>query len=188
MATLTWRGVTCDKIGMPIGFMILKRLAPFLCLFLWVSPVFSGGEVYQWTDSMGTIHFTDNPHSVPEYLRGSPDLTIRLDFDIGGGSSSEGEPSVTLTPPEITKMEPVWEPKAPEVFRSPEPRKAIPTVVDNSQHFTTIVVVNRIVRLRKKRRCCRGVFRPNFNDRRFVHPSVFNNGGSRQFIRPKLSQ
>jgi hypothetical protein len=28
------------------------------------------------------------------------------------------------------------------------------------------------------------VFQPSFDDRRFIHPSVFD-GGSRQFIHPK---
>lgn len=168
------------------AMMRTKKLGYLFWMFLLLPATPLRAELYQWIDSRGTIHFTDNLHSVPESLRDSPRLIIREDFEITGRWSE------TLTPPEVTIQEPILEPKVPEVVRlpRPEPAKVAPTIIDNSQHFTTIVIVNSFVRRSKKRRClipegCRPVFRPNFNDRRFIHPSVFNSGGSRQYIHPE---
>ena len=41
-------------------------LLVFLLIFL-ASPV--NGEVYKWTDSKGTVHFTDDPSLIPEEYR-----------------------------------------------------------------------------------------------------------------------
>jgi len=184
MATLNWRGVLCDKIAMSMGLHLLKTLAPFLCLFLWVPPVLSMGEVYQWTDSRGVIHFTDNYQLVPEPLKDTPRLIVREDF-LTEGEFSEASPQF-----EYQRQGPVPEPQAPEVkrFPVPEPVRVIPQVIDNSQHYNTIVVVNSFATRQFARRClqpngCRPVFRPNFRDRRYIHPSVFGRG-SRQYIRP----
>ncbi|MFQ5853692.1 MAG: DUF4124 domain-containing protein [Candidatus Binatia bacterium] len=167
---------------------ILKALVSFFCLFLWLSPVFSAGQVYQWTDSRGVIHFTDDYQAVPEPLKGSPRLVVREGFQI------EGESSKTSTLSQTPGQRPIPEPKAREVIRAPEPQavKAVPAIIDHSQHFTTIVVVNSNVLRLKKKPCltaegCRPVFRPNFADRRYIHPSVFS-GGSRQYIRPESFQ
>ncbi len=66
MITLIWRGVMYDKIFMPVILFLPRGLVPILCLFVWVPPLFSMGEVFQWTDSRGVIHFTDNYQAVPE--------------------------------------------------------------------------------------------------------------------------
>ena len=140
------------------------------------------GEVFQWIDSRGVIHFTDNLHSVPEALRGSLELIIREDFDTRAGSSEKG----------VAEEEPVLEPKAPEVVNLPEPeatKAPQPIIHYNPQHFN-IVVVHSIVRRPKEKRClipegCKPAFRPNFDDRRYIHPSAFN-GGPQQYIQPQL--
>ncbi len=188
MITLIWRGVMYDKIFMPVFLFLLRGLVPFLCLFVWVPPLFSMGDVFQWTDSRGVIHFTDNYQAVPEPLRGSPRLIVREDLHISG------EFSETLPLSEKARKEPVPETRAPEMIRSPEPKpvKPAPQIIYNSQHFTTIVVVNSFLRQPKKKRCllpggCRPAFRPNFKDRRFIHPSVFR-GGTRQYIHPRSFQ
>ena len=154
-----------------------------LSLFLLLFPVTSSrAELYQWSDAGGTIHFTDNLHTVPELLRNSPYLIIRQD------SWSE-KSSLSSTPPETLPPEEALGPK--EV----EPTKPAPPVIHYNPQETTIVVVNTIVARPRDRICigggsaldaqwCRPVPRFNFDDRRYIHPSVFN-GGSRQYIQPK---
>lgn len=179
----------CDKIAMPASLVYLKRLAPFLCLFFWIPPVFSSGEVYQWRDPRGVIHFTDNFYSVPEALKDSPRLIIREDLEVKGRFSE------VSTPTQIARQKPILKPEAPSAVKLPEPEpvKAVPPIIDDSQHFTTtVVVVNSIVGRPKRKRCliragCKPFFQPNFNDRRYIHPSVFS-GGSRQYIHPESVQ
>ena len=153
-----------------------KKLSLFLLMLstlFFHSPL--GAQLFQWTDNRGVIHFTDNLHSVPASLRASPLLIIREDIDIRGVNSSE----------------PVWAPDVPEVVSSPEPEppKVAPPVIHYSPQDIAIVVVNSIVHHPRRHpcpgpaRCQPQVFRPNFDDRRYIHPSVFN-GGSRQYIHP----
>jgi hypothetical protein len=167
------------KRGKPGFFLWILLLAPALPL---------RGEVFQWTDSRGIIHFTDNLHSVPQFLRGSPHLIIREDLG-EKETASESSPR-----PEFVSKQPILEPKAPEKVTpsEPEPTKVTPPVVHYNPQYFNVVVVNSIVRPTKNRGCpppqgCRSVFRPNFDDRRYIHPSVFN-GGSRQYIHPESSQ
>ena len=145
-------------------------------------------EVFQWTDSRGVIHFTDNLHSVPEFVRRSSHLTIRGDSDIGRSFSEIPIPS------ETAQQEPVSEAKAEEMLspQGPEPAKVPPLVVHYNPQHTTIVVVNSIVRQPSKRSCEATAqscppsgFRPSFDDRRYIHPSVFD-GGPQQYIQPEL--
>jgi len=150
------------------------------------SPALSGAEIFQWTDSRGIIHMTDNLHSVPESLRDSPALIIRQDLDL---KTSPGAADY----PEIATEEPLSRPKAPEATNPSEPelKTAAPPNINYSVQQTTIVVVNSVVHHPRKHSCpgsegCQGVFRPNFEDRRFIHPSVFD-GGTRQFIQPNVS-
>jgi hypothetical protein len=177
MATLNWRGVMCDKNAMFVWPLLFKWLAPLLCLFLWVPPVLSMGEVYQWTDSRGVIHFTDNYQLVPEPLKDTPRLIVREDF---------------LTEGEFSEASPLFENVRQGPVPEPVPVKVVPQVIDNSQHFNTIVVVNSFATRPITKPClhskgCGPVFRPNFRDRRFIHPSVFRRG-SRQYIHPKSSR
>lgn len=146
-----------------------------LSWFLLLLPVTSlRAELYQWTDARGTVHFTDNLHTVPELLRNSPHLIIRQD------SWSE-KSSLSSTPPETLPPEEALGPK--EV----EPAKSAPPIIHYNPQQTTIVVVNTIVTRPRDRVCIVGCPRPlprfNFDDRRYIHPSVFN-GGTHQYIHP----
>ncbi len=153
-------------------------LFAFFFLLFFSTPL--RADLFQWTDARGTIHFTDNLNSVPEPVRNSPHLVIRENVDMGGK---------TLDSEEDMRRKPFLKPEAPMVVRTPEPVEGSPIIIQPSQNITHIVVVNQIVRRSKKKRCltpksCGRKFRANFNDRRYIHPSVFN-GGSRQYIRPK---
>lgn len=149
------------------------RKTGFLWILLWLSATPVRAEVFQWTDDRGIIHFTDNLHLVPEGLRSSPQLIIRQSL------------------PEPTWQEPIWEEKRPEaeIAGDEEPIKLPQPVVHYSPQQTTVVVVNSIVHHPRRHPCpgprrCESTFRPNFEDRRYIHPSVFD-GGSRQYIQPK---
>ncbi len=132
----------------------IRWLAPIVCLFLWLSPVFSMGEVYQWTDPNGVIHFTDNFHLVPETVRNSSQLIIRKDFF---APRSLSEP---LAPPEFSQPLSVG-PKVLDTGNTSAsvPVKASLTVIDAPQPSTTIVVVRsgsrRTMRLKKGKRSSR---------------------------------
>ncbi|MGH7773531.1 MAG: DUF4124 domain-containing protein [Candidatus Binatia bacterium] len=156
----------------------------FLTLFF-LSPIPLRAELFQWTDARGVVHFTDNLHSVPEHLRGSPLLTIRRDID------TKSESSETSTLSEVARQDPVLEAKTPEAVIPIELEATQldqPIIHYNPQYFH-VVVVHPIVRRSKKKPClipegCRTVFRPNFEDRRYIHPSAFNGGP--QYVRPEL--
>ena len=158
----------------------------FLWMLILFSPTLASAEFFQWTDSRGTIHLTDNLHSVPEDVRGSPGLIIRRDLDVTGGSSG-----ISIQPENRSEESPS-QPKSPEVVSPPEPEQktVAPPNINYSVQQTTIVVINSIVNHSRRHPCpgsegCQGVFRPNFDDRRYIHPSVFN-GGSRQYVQPEL--
>lgn len=165
--------------------MKIMKLGFILCwMLLFSSPAPLMAQLFQWTDARGTIHLTDNLHSVPESLRGARSLIIRNDFNIKGGALE------LPRAPETDRQEPVTEPKSPDVAGPPEAaqKTAAPNIHYNPQPIT-IVVVNSTVNHTRKHRCpvpegCQGLLRPNFDDRRYIHPSVFD-GGSRQFIQPK---
>jgi hypothetical protein len=156
----------------------------FWTLFF-LSPIPLRAELFQWTDARGVVHFTDNLLSVPEPLRGSPELIVRGDLDMRGRSSE------ISSLPGITGQEPALQ---PEVASPPGPEPIIvapPIFYYNPQYFN-VVVVNPGVRHPKKKPClipegCAPAFRPNFDDRRYIHPSVFN-GGPHQYVHPESSQ
>jgi Domain of unknown function (DUF4124) len=160
----------------------------FVLLILW--PSFIGAEIYQWTDPRGVIHFTDNFSSIPDSLRNSPNLIIRHETPTRGKfsevpSAAESRVKEVTPPPQLSEVGSreleLSEFSPPVIYNSPPP------VVYYIPQDVQIVVVNPVVGHPHGKFCptpgaCGRVFRPNFNDRRFVHPSVFN-GGSRQFVR-----
>lgn len=161
----------------------MKKLG-FLFWMLLMFPAPLSAQLFQWTGPTGVVHFTDDWHSVPDSLKDSPDLIIRQDFNLG-------ERSAATSASDIAKQEPVLHP--PDVVMAPEPQpaKASEPIIYNPQYFN-IVVLNPIVGRSKKDNCGVGhcqptpVFRPNFNDRRHIHPSVFTNG-PHQYIHPNAS-
>lgn len=163
------------------------RLGTILWLCSLFSPLPSSAEVYQWVDARGVIHLTDNLDSLPDSMRGSSGLIVRRDLDRPGTSP------VTFDQAENVPVEPPAPPTVPELDRPPEggEKPAPPPVVYYNPQYTNIVVVNPVVLHPKKHHCpklmgCQGTFRPNFEDRRYIHPSVFN-GGSRQYVRPEVT-
>ncbi len=143
-------------------------------------------EVFQWTDARGVIHFTDNIYSVPEPIRGSRQLIIRRDFDRKEKTvdmSKNSEEVVSEASPEVPSDQ-GSQPSTP-ISREPSP-----SVTFEGPQPINIIIVN-IHRLHPgKKLClpphgCAGGFKPNFNDRRFIHPSVFD-GSSSLFNQPRL--
>lgn len=162
--------------------MQTKWIKAVLC-FLILLPAFGHAEVYQWTDGRGVIHLTDNLHSVPEAVRGSPGLVIRKDMD----SSGSGE--LFLRPDQNVVFEPPAQPQSREAVTPSEPEKTTNIFYSPQQ---IIVVTNPAVIHPRKPACripegCQGVFRPSPNDRRYIHPSVFS-GGSRQYLQPESAR
>lgn len=161
--------------------------AALFSLFLWLFPIVATGEVYQWTDDRGVIHFTDSLQSVPEVMRGSPDLTIRTDIK----KEPFEVPAAPLSPAEEAALEP--ETREVAVSSGPEQEEVVLQVSHvHPQTFNIIVNNTGIHRhANKKKRClipegCRPTFKPRIDDRRYIHPSVFN-GSSRQYIHPGTS-
>jgi len=155
------------------GFFLLS-----LALTL-TAPALLKAQVFQWTDPRGVIHFTDNASSIPESIKGSTRLIVRTDM-------RPTNESIETTPAAVESFE---EPtvQAEPAPSEPQPAKTPAPIIHYNPQQVTIVVVNTVVR-RPKRKCflpegCKPVFRPSFDDRRFIHPSVFD-GGSRQFIQP----
>jgi len=52
----------------------MRRLARWLCLAFALAPLAAGGEIYQWTDEQGQIHFTQDLNQVPARHRSQAEL------------------------------------------------------------------------------------------------------------------
>jgi Domain of unknown function (DUF4124) len=158
-------------------WMNFAKLMAGLSLLLQAS--IGSAQIFQWTDAKGVIHFTDNPYSIPESIRNSSSLIVRKDLDTRSASSP-------------TTFEARSVPENPRVT-SPSDADAdawqtATTVTTHAPQELNIVVVNSDLRVPDIRPCkfgsdCKPVFRPDFTDRRYIHPSVFDDG-SRQNIRP----
>jgi len=153
-----------------------KKLLLAMGLALFISSSARAAVIYQWTEN-GVLHFTDSLSLVPEPVRRSSSLTVREMSD----SSSATRPQVAT---------PAVEPPQPGTgpFAEAIPVAFEPLVTVYAPEETTIVVVNSDVRQPIKHPCkltphCKPIFRPDFNNRQYIHPSVFN-GGSRQYIHP----
>jgi hypothetical protein len=135
----------------------------------------ASAQIFQWTDVKGVIHFTDNSYSIPESIRNSSALIVRKDMDTKKHSS-------------VTIFDPV---RAPEIPSATSPfdadPKPIATTVVTYVPQEVIVVVNPNSGQPSVHLCnfgsnCKPAFRPDFTDRRYIHPSVFE-GGSRRYVR-----
>jgi Domain of unknown function (DUF4124) len=152
----------------------------FITMFAVLQSAAFGADLFQWTDASGTIHFTDNPYAVPESIQRSGKLLVRKDFLVNAN------PIGTVSLP----AEPV-QPKLNSETRYDsvsDSKQSEPASFTYSPQEINIVVVNQGVRRHKSRACgagqgCKAGFHPDFNDRRYIHPSVFN-GGTRQYIQP----
>jgi Domain of unknown function (DUF4124) len=147
-------------------------------LSLFLQTHIANAQIFQWTDAKGVIHFTDNPDSIPESIRNSSALIVRKDLD-AHKNSSIGTSEPLSSPPNASPINPS------DTAAATEPAQSVVTYAPQE---TNIVVSNSNSRRPHVRACkwgnsCRPAFRPNFNDRRYIHPSVFD-GGSRQYIHP----
>jgi hypothetical protein len=129
-----------------------------------------GGEVYQWFDSMGGIHFTDDYYATPVALRDTPNLIVRT--DLGKEQAVDSNSGASPITRRNVDREDRWANNA-------ENYEANSRYVDaNSESFeppqNVIVVVNDSLPTKPCRHSCAGRFKPDFNDRQYIHPSVFN--------------
>lgn len=53
--------------------------ASFLCTVLMSAAILSAADYYRWVDQNGVVHFTDNPHNIPEIQRGKAGRIISND-------------------------------------------------------------------------------------------------------------
>jgi hypothetical protein len=147
-----------------------------LCLLMATSG--ASAQIFQWTDVKGTLHFTNNPHWIPESIRNSAALIIRNDLDVKS-QSREATPASLAAP------------ATPSALTSPEDgthQIGTAVVTYAPQEVNIVVVGNPDARRSQAHSCkfggnCKPAFRPNFADRQYIHPSVFD-GGSRQYIHP----
>jgi Domain of unknown function (DUF4124) len=153
----------------------LSTLAILLAMFGSLPSHLAQAQVFQWTDPGGVLHVTDNPYSIPESVRNSSLLIVRTDWHSVSGPAAQ-RPDPPPTPVQSS---------ATEETESHERRSPPPQITYAPQELN-IVVVHR-ARSHKKKPCrageCKTMFRPDFTNRRYVHPSVFT-GGSRQYIHP----
>ena len=121
-------------------------------------------EVYQWFDSTGGIHFTDDYYATPLALRGTPDLLVRTDL----GRQQFVEPQ-TVSGAAVQER---W------VTNTENQGQSSRYADLNSDNFeppqNVIVVVNDSLPIKPCFHGCRVRFKPDFNDRHYIHPSVFN--------------
>jgi hypothetical protein len=154
----------------------LSILATLLIILGSLPSRLAEAQVFQWTDAKGVLHVTDNPYSIPTSVRNSPLLIVRTDWH-------------SVSAPLAQKSDPPPAPVEPGETAEAENygRQALPPQIVYVPQELNIVVVKR-AGFHKKNPCrtageCKSVFRPDFTNRRYVHPSVFT-GGSRQYIHP----
>jgi hypothetical protein len=156
----------------------VKRLGLVTGLTLLLSSPVPAGEIYQWTDLNGVVHFTDNLNLVPDIARNSSSLIVRRDL------STNASPLVEVKP---ISPEPLPHPEPGRTLQSMSDQPEVPPVLYAPQEVT-IVVVNSGHPHPGKHLCLhckpKPIFRPDFNNRQYIHPSVFS-GGSRQYIHPR---
>jgi uncharacterized protein DUF4124 len=154
---------------------LVGKIIALAGLSLLMATSIASAQIFQWTDVKGVIHFTDNPDSIPESIRNSSALIVRKDMDTKSHSS-------------VTTFDPL--PTA-EISSATNPLDADPkpiaTTVVTYAPQEVIVVVNSNSRPNVHpwnfgSNCKPAFFRPDFPDRRYIHPSVFD-GGSRRYGR-----
>jgi len=157
---------------------LTKLMGAVVCLLLWVSPGYSIGEVYQWTDPRGVIHFSDNLNSVPVALWESPQLIVRRDLFV---HETLAGPAAQQQYPQESRFEPTAPQSHPVEFN--------PTIIYSPQTTTNIVVINSGFRRVRRRpfpvhRHHGPSFERKFKDRQYIHPEA-HSGRRRQYIHPE---
>jgi hypothetical protein len=145
-------------------------------------------RVFQWVDSSGVIHFTDDYYTVPLAIRGTAALVVRDRLVEAPLIEPVTYPSVQEPGVACERCDAESEPRGSRSEINPEYSDNAGTTAELAQGATVIVVSNFANHGRKpchKAGGCTGRFRPDFNDRRYIHPGVFN-GSSPQYVQPKL--
>ena len=157
-----------------------RIIGHFFWIFLLMQSGVAGADLFQWTDANEVIHFTDNLYNVPQSVRASAKLVIRKDYLVSSKPSHEVDVTAEPVPPDV---------KADTQKGSrAESEPSGPISITHSPQEVNIVVVTSNARRPKIRPCdsnqnCKPSFRPDFNSRQYIHPSVFDEG-SRQYIHP----
>lgn len=158
---------------------MIKLLVLGLWLVAWAAPALSA-DLYQWTDARGIMHFSDNPQAVPKEIRNRGLLKMRKDFFPAMSTGAQLAEKTPVDRPASSGSDTVT---SILVEVNPQP----PVQVIYAPQENTIVVVNGQQHAARHQPCrgerCAPAFRPDINDRRHIHPSVFS-GGSRQYVRP----
>ena len=154
----------------------VTKLIGLAAFCLLIQTAGASAQIFQWTDEKGTLHFTDNAHRIPESIRNSSALIVRHDLDVKSQA-----PKVTPVPL-----------ATPCVLNQPEEETyqigtAVATYAPQEVNEVNMVVVETSDSRRpstppcKFGSNCKPAFRANFDNRQYIHPSVFD-GGSRQYI------
>ncbi len=145
-------------------------------LSLFIQSGLASAQIFQWTDPRGVIHFTDNPQSISDSIRSLPTFTIRRDLVTKNNPPAETfAPLPALADPNTTNQSDTAPNQAETTLETYAPSEV-----------NTVVVSNANSRPANIHRCkfgnCKPAFRPNFDNRQYIHPSVFD-GGPRSRVR-----
>ena len=158
----------------------IRTVVYVISIFVALESAVAAADLFQWTDPSGVIHFTDNPYTVPESVHKSGRLLVRKGFLVNSQAFNE-----ISVPPAPVQPSVNAETKDDSAADS---KQSEPTSLTYSPQEINVVIVNTNIRRPKLKSCgagqsCKPRFRPDFNDRQYIHPSVFN-GGPRQYIHP----
>ena len=143
-----------------------------------------GSEVFQWIDSSGVIHFTDDYYATPVGLRDTPKLIVRADLGKERPVDSNTTGSTAIQTNVVReKPQDRWGNNSENYEPSSRYVDASSDSFEPPQNV--IVVVNDSLPTKPCRHSCTGRFKPDFNDRQYIHPSVFN-AASRRYIQRAL--
>jgi hypothetical protein len=159
-------------------WITVTKLIGLGAFFLLMETTGASAQIFQWTDVKGILHFTNNPHWIPESIRNSAAVIVRKDLDVK--NQSPPEPPAPLVASGTPSA----------IHQSEDGTHQIGTALETyAPQEVNIVVVGSFDSQRPHTHpCkfggnCKPAFRPNFADRQYIHPSVFD-GGSRQYIHP----
>ena len=156
-------------------WITVTKLIGLGAFFLLMETTGASAQIFQWTDAKGTLHFTDNAHRIPESIRNTSALIVRKDLDVKS-QAPKATPAPLATPSALHQPHEETYPTGTDVVtNAPQEINMVAVEISDSRPPATTPC--------KFGSNCKPVFRPNFNDRQYIHPSVFD-GGSRQYIHP----
>jgi hypothetical protein len=152
------------------------KLIALLALTLFTQAGIARAEIFQWTDARGILHFTDNPHSIPENIRNSSTLIVRNDLHPASDSSSQ--PAEPVAP---------WAISSQAEETGSDASRPLSHIVTYTAPEANIIIVSPNTRV-KKNPCvsvhdCRAAFRPEQSKRRHIRTSTLSRGLGRSLRR-----